>query len=91
MNDQHPIQRDSEVTHQGCDCLARLVHEGERPRQHGAAPVEVELGNLGLDAGRLLETRLMARGKCANNVGTQVVPGVLVALARVAQPDNECR
>ena len=91
VHNEQPIQGDSEVADQWGDRLARLVHERERSRQYGAVPVEIDLGLLGADSRRLLETRLMAFGKRGNHVCAEVVPRVLVTLARVAQPDNECR
>jgi hypothetical protein len=91
MDDQHPIEGNAEVANQRGHRLARFVHKGERSRQDGAVSIEVQFSNLGADPRRLLEPRLMAPGKSRDNVAAQVVPGVLVALARVAQPDNECR
>jgi hypothetical protein len=88
---QHPIQPNPEVADQRSDRLARFVHESERPRQDGAVPVEVDLGYLGANPGRFLETDLMALGKRRDRVTAQVVPRMFVALARVTQPDNECR
>jgi hypothetical protein len=51
----------------------------------------MELGNLGTDTGGLLEARLMAFSQGCDDVATEVVPGVLVAFARIAQPDNQRR
>ena len=91
MDDQNAIEHDSEVADQRSHRLARFIHERKRPRQDRAVPVEIEFGYLGTNPGGFLEPGLMALSKSRHGVAAKVVPRTLVALARVAQPDDECR